>query len=46
MENFSYQDISKQISYDAAEAFEVKLSKVEAIEKEKVQRELTTISQL
>lgn len=43
MEKLSYQDISKQISYDVAEVFEVKFSKVEA--RKKVQRELT-ISQL
>ena len=46
MEKLSYQDISKQINYDVAEVFEVKFSKVEARKKEKVQRELTTISQL
>lgn len=46
MEKLSYQDILKQIKYDVDEAFEVKLSKVEARKKEKVQREFTTISQL
>ena len=46
MEKLSYQDTSKQINYDVAEVFEVKLSKVQARKKEIVQRELTTISQL
>lgn len=33
MEKLSYQDVSKQINYDVAEAFQVKLSEAEARKK-------------